>query len=255
MAYRNEDEEERGENRARPSARCSLENPARRHLIVGAASGVALWALFGFSNGGSRASSDSSSRSAAGRSNEGDSGTFSATQPCKLYPEETQGPYYRNVDLFRRDITEGRPGVRLTLAMQVLRESGCDPIRGVDVEIWHANARGLYSEAGTFLRGTQTTDGNGAVRFETIYPGWYPGRTTHVHFKVHLPGGSVVTSQMYFPEEITAAVYATAPYDARPHKDTSNAADPIYAANAPPLLNVSRGESGYLGNATITVQA
>jgi protocatechuate 3,4-dioxygenase beta subunit len=93
------------------------------------------------------------------------------------------------------------------------------------------------------------------VKFETVYPGWYPGRTTHVHFKVHLSVSSVVTSQVYFPESVTAAVYATAPYATRGPKDTSNADDSVYAASAPPLLAVISSGSGYFGELTITVAA
>jgi protocatechuate 3,4-dioxygenase beta subunit len=227
-----------------------LEDSARRRFLFGAASSVAAFFLLG-SCGGSGGESSSTSSS-----------SDSASSTCTLYPEETEGPYYQNVNRVRRDITEGKPGAPLTLVLHVQDESGCDPLTGIDVEIWHADAAGVYSDESSegtageiYLRGTQTTDGSGIVEFETIYPGWYAGRTTHIHFKVHLSDGSVVTSQMYFPEAVTAAVYATAPYAARGPKDTSNAEDSVYATNTPPLLAMSTSGSGYVGNLTVTVDA
>ena len=76
----------------------------------------------------------------------------------------------------------------------------------------------------TFLRGTQFTDAAGAVRFQTIYPGWYHGRTPHVHLKLRV-GAKAATTQLYFPDEITNAVYTRALYDRHPNRDTTNAKD------------------------------
>ena len=223
-----------------------LESPTRRRFVVGVAA-----LLLGSCGSGSGSSSRSSGSTADAES---------ASQTCALYPEETEGPYYQNIGLMRSDITEGKAGTPLTIVLQVLRESGCDPISGVDVEVWHADASGVYSDessegtAGeTQLRGTQTTDAGGRVQFQTIYPGWYAGRTTHVHFKVHVSSTSIATSQIYFPEDVTAAVYATAPYSERGEKDTSNAADSVYRADTPPLATVSRTDAGYEAELVVTV--
>lgn len=192
---------------------------------------------------------------ACGRS----AGAASGAAPaCTLYPEQTQGPFYLDARLLRRDIREGRPGAPLRLELQVVQAGSCAPLGGVAVDVWHCDAAGLYSgydrqlggvtTAGqTFLRGSQVSGGDGRVLFETIYPGWYPGRTTHVHFKVHVGARSEATSQIYFPEETTAGVYTAPPYAARGPKDTSNAADGVVRfEGAPPLARVSRGPSGSL---------
>ena len=119
-----------------------------------------------------------------------DAGTAGAA--CKVYPQETEGPYYLDLDLLRSDITEGRAGTPLALVMQVVSATTCAPLKGVAVDVWHCDAAGVYSgysgqlggadtRGQTFLRGTQLTGDDGRVRFDTIYPGWYPGRTTHVY--------------------------------------------------------------------------
>src|SRR5438477_2608612 len=127
---------------------------------------------------------------------------------CALTPEETEGPYWVEEGLDRSDITvdpsDGsvRPGVPLQLNLNVLRaDASCAPAAGARVDVWHCDAGGLYSDEaanGTvgkrFLRGYQTTDANGAVRFTTIYPGWYSGRTIHIHFRVRTFDGATTTT-------------------------------------------------------------
>ena len=77
----------------------------------------------------------------------------------------------------------------------------------------------------SFLRGKQTTDANGLVEFETIYPGWYPGRTVHIHFKAYTDEETFVTSQMYFPDDVSDTVFLAEPYAARGPRGTTNAND------------------------------
>src|SRR5690606_20510282 len=116
-------------------------------------------------------------------------------------------------------------GLPLELAIRVVRAGDCAVLADARVDIWHADALGLYSgyerqrgtgeplpsAAGkTHLRGTQFTDGAGAVTFRTIYPSWYAGRTPHVHFKIFLSDTEVVASQMFFPDDVNAQVFATA---------------------------------------------
>ncbi|SRR6266545_4025350 len=188
---------------------------------------------------------------------------------CTVYPQETEGPYYLDLDLLRGDITEGRAGTPLSLAMEVVSAATCAPLKGVAVEVWHCDASGLYSgypgqlggvdtRGQTFLRGTQVTGEDGRVRFDTIYPGWYPGRTTHVHFKVHVSSTSVATSQMYFTEDLSAAIYRASPYAAHGQKDTSNAADSVARSGGgiPPLLAAAATTSGgYRAELTVAVAA
>jgi protocatechuate 3,4-dioxygenase beta subunit len=185
---------------------------------------------------------------------------------CTLYPRQTEGPYYLDRRQLRRDITEGRKGVPLGLALQVVHAPSCRALSEVAVDVWHCDAAGIYSgypgqlggvdtRAETFLRGSQIADGGGRVRFDTVYPGWYPGRTTHVHFKVHVSEAMEATSQIYFPEDVTADVYARPAYAARGQKDTSNAADGVARARLPPLATVTREGAGYVATLTVAVAA
>jgi protocatechuate 3,4-dioxygenase beta subunit len=153
---------------------------------------------------------------------------------CVLAPEQTEGPYYIANEALRRDITEGRPGTPLVLRAFVVNASTCKPIKGAAVDVWHADAAGEYSGFGagaasrTFMRGVQKTNAKGLVLFRTVYPGWYQGRTVHIHVKVHLGGNVVHTGQLYFSDAVTDAVYRKAPYSSRPNRSTRNAQDPIY---------------------------
>jgi len=181
---------------------------------------------------------------------------------CTLYPEQTEGPYYVDADLVRSDLREGKPGTPLTLDLQVLSANGCAPLANAAVDIWHCDAGGVYSgyqgqlggldtRGAVFLRGTQLTGPDGRVQFQTVYPGWYPGRTTHIHFKVHLTGNREATSQLYFSEALNREVYATTPYATHGQKDTSNTADAF--ARGAPLLAVTRTGQSYAAIMTITV--
>jgi protocatechuate 3,4-dioxygenase beta subunit len=189
---------------------------------------------------------------------------------CLLTPEQTEGPYYIANEKVRRDITEHRPGAALALRLKVVDASTCRPIKGATVEIWHCDSGGLYSgfvsaSAGgpggsqptdkrTFLRGGQRTDATGTAIFKTIYPGWYRGRTVHIHVKVHVGGNAVHTGQLYFPDKLTDTVYAATPYNKRPGRDTRNANDSIYGAGgASSTLRLARGGSGYVGTLTMGI--
>jgi protocatechuate 3,4-dioxygenase beta subunit len=183
--------------------------------------------------------------------------TFPDTDSCTLTPEETEGPYYFDVDSVRSDIREDRPGTPLRLAMRV-RDASCKPIPNAVVDIWHCDAGGEYSgfEGGsgkTYLRGAQVTNADGVVEFQTVYPGWYRGRAVHIHFKVHLNRNTVLTSQLYFDEKISDAVYAGQPYAGHTGRRTSNEQDSIFdEAN---LLTLSQDGAGYLGVMTVGVKA
>src|ERR1043166_3178104 len=143
---------------------------------------------------------------------------------CFLTPQSIEGLFYLDPRLVRAQIAEDRTGVPLRLDLHVIDGATCKPIERARVDIWHADARGLYSgyerqgdkhDLSTvgpkFLRGTQFTDSEGAVRFETIYPGWYAGRATHIHFKVILDDRNVLTGQTYFPDAVNEFIYANIP--------------------------------------------
>lgn len=159
-----------------------------------------------------------------------DSGSNSEiqTDTCALMPEEGAGPYpidlSNNPAFFRRDITEGKPGMPMTLTLKLFNtNNGCAPIANARVDVWHCDKDGIYSgfnlgsdggnqEGLTFFRGIQLSDKQGKALFNTIYPGWYHDRITHIHFQVFLNSGLVATSQIAFPEDVTHTVYATPLY-------------------------------------------
>jgi protocatechuate 3,4-dioxygenase beta subunit len=173
-----------------------------------------------------------------------------AEDPCTLTAEQEEGPFYIGVERVRRDITEGRPGVPLRLRIAVLDAKACNPIENAAVDIWHCDAAGVYSgftgaggqdggrgfgpprgrggrrggpmDETRFLRGVQLTNKQGIAEFVTIYPGWYAGRTIHIHLKTHL-GGDVAaeqysgghvshTGQLFLPEDVTEQIAKMNPY-------------------------------------------
>ncbi len=178
---------------------------------------------------------------------------------CVLAPEQTEGPYYVEDAAVRRNVTDGKPGVALTLRLAVVNVASCRPIKGAAVEIWHCDASGVYSgvqgDTGMFLRGVQRTDAKGLALFRTIYPGWYQGRTVHIHTKVHLGGNVVHTGQLYFSDPVTDVVYRRSPYNQRPNRNPRNAGDSIYSNGGKrSTLKLARNGSAYVGSITMGVQ-
>ena len=194
---------------------------------------------------------------------------------CWLTPETTGGPFYFNANLVRQDIRTDTntqafyDGLHLNMTFTII-DVNCNPIPNILVDIWHCDKDGRYSgypnQPGgintsglNFLRGIQLTDSNGQCTFITSYPGWYPGRATHIHFKVRLDSSTYVTSQFAFPNSINDAVYATPLYSGRGLNPTSNEEDFIFGSAKPEFLlmdivpNTTTG--GYDGNYTIGINA
>jgi len=190
----------------------------------------------------------------------GPAGVSSGLISCVLAPEQTEGPYYVDDAAVRRNVTEGRPGAALTLRLTVVNASSCKPIKGAAVEIWHCDAGGIYSATGAeaderFLRGIQRTDAKGLALFKTLYPGWYQGRTVHIHTMVHIGGNVVHTGQLYFPDSVTDTVYRRIPYNQRPNRTTRNVADSIYRnGGRRSTLKLARNGTAYVGSITMGVQ-
>ena len=181
----------------------------------------------------------------------GPAGVASGAVKCILTPEQTEGPYYIDGEKLRRNITEGRPGTPLLLRAFVVNAATCKAIKNATVDIWHADAGGVYSGFGqgagnrTFMRGLQKTNAKGLALFRTVYPGWYQGRTVHIHVKVHLGGNVVHTGQLYFPDSVTDAVYRKAPYAARGTRDVRNANDSIFRnGGSKSLVSVGKNSAG-----------
>jgi len=182
---------------------------------------------------------------------------------CVLTPGQEEGPFYIDLAQVRQDIVENRPGVPLALALTVVDSDTCEPIRDAAVDIWHCDALGVYSgepsegsEGETYLRGIQLTDGNGLAEFATIYPGQYPGRTTHIHVKVHIggrqsdgtySGGHVShTGQLFTSDRRDAEVFALAPYDRNTAEITSRNTDGVFRdqGGSSSALALARGGNG-----------
>jgi protocatechuate 3,4-dioxygenase beta subunit len=219
---------------------------------------------------------------------------------CTLTPEQEEGPYYLDDRAIRREISEGRRGVPLSLRVALVDAKSCRPLPHAAVDIWHCDALGVYSgftamngngppggpppggppggfgehgpppmpsphgsrhtDATRYLRGVQISDERGRVEFTTLYPGWYVGRTIHIHLKVHVAssvdgandrGGHVChTGQLFFPEDITAEVARLDPYATRlgVHR-TLQSEDGVFRGQhgSASMLELTRMERGNAG--------
>ena len=251
-----------------------------RRRLLGGFGAVGLGALVSACSGGS--DNAAPTRSASVGTTSGGTATVSpqsSTSPataalfddsatCTVTAEQTEGPYYFDVDSIRSDISEDRVGAPLRLAIRVQDASECAPVANAVVDIWHCDAEGLYSgfesasmggggggrsDDETYLRGAQVTNADGIVEFRTVYPGWYSGRTVHIHTKVHLDTATLLTTQLYFDESVTAQVYAQSPYAAQGMPDTSNASDMVSHSGDVPMLTLSKDGAGWLGVITLGV--
>lgn len=194
---------------------------------------------------------------------------------CIARPRQTEGPFFVDGDLERSDLRgdprTGKisPGAPLKLAFRVSRigAAGCAPLAGAEVHVWHCDAAGNYSGVRdrrgstvgeAFLRGHQTTDATGAARFVTIYPGWYPGRAVHVHFKIRTTAagrGAEFTSQLYFDDALTDRVYGAAPYAGRGRPALRNGDDFLFRDGGRQLLlEVASDADGYAATFDIGLQ-
>ena len=217
--------------------------------------------------------------------------------------EQEEGPYYVPAAKLRRALTENKIGVPLRLQVQVVNARTCAPLPDAAFDIWHCDAAGVYSgftamgsgfgpggpppngfrpwggrgsgerkiDATRFLRGVQVTDKAGMVEFETLYPGWYQGRTIHIHMKVHLAGtanetyegGHVChTGQMFLPEELTERIAKMSPYvgNSKVHR-TTQAEDHVFQeqhgsgliAGVERLAKNGQDSDGFVASITLAV--
>jgi uncharacterized protein (TIGR03437 family) len=188
---------------------------------------------------------------------------------------QTEGPYWVEENLNRSDIrvdpADGsiRPGILLNLTINVQNISGtsCTALTGARVDVWHCDAGGIYSDEAAnsstghkFLRGYQTTDDTGSVQFTTIYPGWYSGRTVHIHVRIRTYSGTTVTGefvdQVFFDDSLTDTIFALAPYNTRRARDTRNTNDMVLTGTnngAVVYAGMTQTAAGYSGVATIGV--
>ena len=198
-------------------------------------------------------------------------------------PTVTEGPYWVDEKLFRSDIRTdpntgvARAGIPLALTINVQNlTGGCSALAGAYIDMWHCDAKGIYSDEPTynpgggtgtvntsgqkFLRGYQITDANGQVKFTTIYPGWYTGRTIHIHFRVRTYSGSILlsnfVSQIFFDDSINNVALSNSAYSRTTPRDTTNSNDMVYqTANRERMLATVTGDNSSGYSATITVAA
>src|SRR5215204_5006838 len=193
---------------------------------------------------------------------------------CVVRPELTIGPYFVDDQLERSDIRSEpsdnsvKEGVPLTLNINVasVGSNSCTPIEGAQVDIWHCDAQGVYSGVSDrsfdtsgqkFLRGYQLTNANGGVQFLTIYPGWYSGRTVHIHFTIRTKGADnqdyQFTSQFFFDDSLTDQVHALPPYASKGQRNTRNANDNIFNGGGDQLVLNLQGNTtnGFTGTMNI----
>ena len=181
---------------------------------------------------------------------------FDGAARCRQTAEQTEGPFYFDVDRIRSDIREDRKGATLRLGVRVRDAAACEPIPNAVVDVWHCDAAGGYSgfegeDGETYLRGAQVTNRDGVAEFTTIYPGWYPGRTVHIHAKVHLDRQTVLTTQFYFDDRVSANVFEGNAYASASGRDALNETDGLYDGNL--KLTLSDENDGYLGLITLDV--
>lgn len=198
------------------------------------------------------------------------------TPSCRVKPQQTQGPYFVDEKLQRSDIRSDpldnsvKQGIPLRLVFHVSGINGgsCTPLNGATVDIWHCDAEGIYSDVTDpsfntvgkkFLRGYQVTDANGTAQFLTIYPGWYQGRTVHIHFKIRTHSVSQpsyeFTSQLYFDDALTDQIYAQLPYAAIGQRTIKNDQDGIFGSEGEQLLlQLTKEAEGYVGTFDIGLE-
>jgi protocatechuate 3,4-dioxygenase beta subunit len=199
-----------------------------------------------------------------------------APPSCVVRPQQTEGPFFVEEELDRSDIRSDprtgavKPGVPLRLTFNISRmsDASCVPLAGAKVDLWHCDATGRYSDARSrgassagekFLRGYQRTGAAGTAQFLTIYPGWYGGRTVHVHFKVRTAASSApayeFTSQLYFDDALTDRVYAFEPYAEGRRRSMRNADDFLFRDGGSQLLIVPvQDAQGYAATFDIGLQ-
>jgi len=249
---------------------------SRRTLLggIGGLTGLTLLGCSSGDSGGTTGTSSTTGTTASTTTTITTATTTTTPGSCVLIRAETFGPYPLFNDIAsaaayqRADITEGKTGVPLNLILNIVNVSNqCAPILTAMVYVWHCDKEGYYSaynQSGadlrgqTFLRGVQTTDTSGRVTFNTIYPGWYPGRATHIHFRVYLGLALQATSQLAFPSATTNAVYSTSQYVAKGQNPTTPSNDGIFSDGVSyqmPIVTANAATGGYDAELTVGIAA
>ncbi|HEY2733631.1 MAG TPA: hypothetical protein VGI70_06580 [Polyangiales bacterium] len=233
--------------------------------------------------GGARAGNGGAGAAAVGgqggSSTAGNGGSDADAGACEVTPEGEIGPYFaddsasgfnRSDVLANIDGTSVQDGIPLKLTVTVLdTQKDCAPLAGSQVDIWHCNAAGIYSDQAventsseSWLRGYQTTDSKGQLVFNTIIPGWYQGRTTHIHLRIRSSysdasstSDGTNTTQLFFDQDLVDRLATSVdPYNKQGKNSTTNAGDHVYSGetNGANLLALDGNDSdGYTTSITI----
>lgn len=241
-----------GKNRAK---KIPIASTFKRREVLGFIGGTVAVSLAGCSRGLSKPNT---------------SQELAANPTCVIKPQQTEGPYFVEERLNRSDIRSDpadgsvQPGVPLQVVFRVSQvgDRSCTPLKGAIVDVWHCNALGVYSDVSDpnfntvgkkFLRGYQVTDAQGMAQFVTIYPGWYQGRTVHVHFKIRTAATSEpsyeFTSQLYFDDTLSDRIHAQAPYADKGQGAIKNNQDGIFRRGGGEqlILQLTPEGKGYIG--------
>ena len=247
----------------------TLENKITRRKAISILGASGAVALLGCGSGTTNTNSTSTGGTTGSSSTS--TGSSSANYAV-LTPNITVGPYFVDEKLNRSDLTTNTTdtnvinGVPLAIQITILQyaSGSCSPFAGAQVDIWHADAGGVYSDEAventlgqTYLRGYQITDSNGLVSFNTIFPGWYSGRTVHIHLMIRTFSASgnptlEFTTQLFFDDALTTSILARAPYNASGTRNTTNSTDSLY--NSQTQLSLSATSSGYTSAITLAIR-
>lgn len=171
--------------------------------------------------------------------------TFRQLPQCVVTAAKTLGPCHTNDVPIREDVTEGVTGLPTRVSLRIVDAGTCAPLANADVEIWHADVRGVYSgraarmcnagdqaaNGASFLRGRQLTDAKGIASFITVYPGWYGGRTPHIHLRILVDQRELLITQLLFDDTLNDLIYQGHPdYAKRPARSTTNQGDMMFSA-------------------------
>ena len=205
-----------------------------------------------------------------------EAGAAAAAPACVVRPQQTEGPYFVDEKLERSDLRTDPSdnsisrGVPLQLQFRVSRIAGgaCSPLDDAIVDVWHCDALGAYSDVRDsrfdtrgkkFLRGFQRTNAKGMAEFLTIYPGWYPGRAVHIHFKIRTgpgQGADEFISQLYFDEAVNDRVFREALYNRQRGRRVMNDADFLFRRGGKELLlTPTKSAQGYTGQFDVALQS
>ncbi|KAL1874354.1 hypothetical protein VTK73DRAFT_437 [Phialemonium thermophilum] len=182
---------------------------------------------------------------------------FTDAGACMLTPAVDQGPLYVKGEDVRRNITEGQAGIRMTFVIQVVDYHTCNPVPNAYLDVWSSNATGMYvgvqgypgmgdpNDAsilkGTTLRGVQPTDDHGIAVFDSLIPGHYTGRATHIHTITWLGatkqpnntitgGNAAHVGQLFFDQPMLTQANTLHPYVTNKQTVTQNVADYYFMA-------------------------